>query len=385
MAKITQAEIKKNSKNIPAKKRVLALSGGGPGSGLEIGAMRAFEEAGINFDVVTSDCIGSWVAAIYYGVPQNQLDQLQLKRWQWVAKCFEGFFVPDDIYKSFPIMQGFIIDYFKTTQKTIEKMLNPDTYSKLFLPERIMEYFLSMTSSNPFQDKDVLNGFITKGLSLNPLVRFMIELSYKVEKTGITSQITQPAAIEMTVKKMINFDTLINSPTTIYLNAFNLTRQEICLFINRLNHPQYKPITPFSLGAASTILYYIETQTIDNEQYCEGAVVDTVNFKDLLTNHPDVDEIWVIKIDDYKTIKPPKNLFEAALLQVMAPFDTIADDDIKLFRYHLNEYNKEHSTNIKLIEVPMKYEALTYDWNYTNLYKGLEIGYEATKKRLDSY
>jgi predicted patatin/cPLA2 family phospholipase len=123
----------------------------------------------------------------------------------------------------------------------------------------------------------------------------------------------------------------------IYLNAFNLTQRKIDLFVNREDHPAYYPISLRVLKANSSILGYLENWEIDAHKYCEGAVADTVNFKNLVRNHPDLNEVWVINILDYKEIKPPKNQLEADLLAVELPFTTIAHDDIKLFAFHLRK------------------------------------------------
>ena len=50
-------------------KKALALSGGGPAVGIEIGALRAFEEKGIDFDIFSCACVGSWVGCLYNSLP----------------------------------------------------------------------------------------------------------------------------------------------------------------------------------------------------------------------------------------------------------------------------------------------------------------------------
>jgi len=56
-------------------------------------------------------------------------------------------------------------------------------------------------------------------------------------------------------------------------------------------------------------------------------------------------------------------------------------DDIKLFKKHLAQ---SHS-KIKVIEIPMKYETLNYHWNYTNLFKGIDAGYQGTLEKVKDY
>jgi hypothetical protein len=155
------------------------------------------------------------------------------------------------------------------------------------------------------------------------------------------------------------------------------------LFVNRADHPIYKPITLSALKANSSILGYLENIEIDDQKYCEGAVADTVNFNDLLINHPDLNEVWVINILDYKEIKPPKNQLEADLLAVELPFTTIAHDDIKLFAFHLKKAGWDKK--IKLIKIDLSYKELDFYWKRSTLEKGIQVGYEGALATIHDY
>lgn len=358
-------------------KKALALSGGGPVAGIEIGALKAFEEAGIEFDVFSCDCIGSWVAAMYNGAPK----EYENKRVEWVEACFEQFFVPDDIYESYPIMRGFAIDFFEYARLISAKLADPATYQTLFLPNRILEYFQYAASMLPYTDTDTISDVIGRGLSVNPFTRLAMQTTMLLPKSGICVSPKSEAYLKKTTCKMVDFDRLFESDKLVYHNAYNLNRNEITSFVNREDNRKYgsKKICPKSLAAASGILYYLENAEIDGDKYCEGANIDTVNFYGLVTNHRELEDIYVVKITDYQSVKPPKTVFEAACLEVMLPFDTIADDDVELFKY---KYLKDYP-NVSLHEVPMQYDELTYDWSYKNLKKGIEIGYRDTKAYLE--
>ncbi|HCL56783.1 MAG TPA: hypothetical protein DHW82_07215 [Spirochaetia bacterium] len=355
-------------------KRALALSGGGPVVGLEVGALKALEKHGIDFDVFSCGCVGSWAGCLYNSFPDNET-----KKIEKLTAFFEKIFVPDDIYSSFPVATGaFIVDYAEDFNKTMKKMFDPATYQNLFLPSRITE-FMFQTWQNPPKTNDEVNLWISQASALNPLMRYMMELNYKLPKSGIAGLVKSTSFIE----SYIDFNQLLKSKKTVYLNAYNLTKQRIELFINRDNDPKYASITPRALMAGSSVLHYTENPEMNGDKYCEGAVVDTVNFKDLVENHPDLNEVWVIRITDYKTIKPPKNVIESELLGVMLPFDTIAADDVKLFKYHLKDRGLDKK--IAVIDIEMKYQELTYDWNYSNLYKGIEAGYQGALKTIKKY
>ena len=88
---------------------------------------------------------------------------------------------------------------------------------------------------------------------------------------------------------------------------------------------------------ACSALPFIEgTVEIGGDTYCEGALVDTVNFDSLIEEHPnELDEIWVSRIVDSKQIRKPENLHDALanLCQLFAA--TVGEDDVKLFKYHI--------------------------------------------------
>ena len=118
----------------------------------------------------------------------------------------------------------------------------------------------------------------------------------------------------------------------LYFNAYNLTDQRPELFINREDHPLYRPMTIQNLMACSALPYLLEPIEIDRKIYCERATVDTVNFRDRIDNHPDLDEIWVVRILAKNQIHPPKTLLDAFNNLVMLFASTTSEDSIALFR-----------------------------------------------------
>jgi hypothetical protein len=147
--------------------------------------------------------------------------------------------------------------------------------------------------------------------------------------------------------KGIKFEELTkNGKPAIFHNAWNLDEQKLALFSNREMETagkeyQYKgAIDARSLCACSALPFVEGTVEIGGVTYCEGALVDTVNFESLLEEHhkpPDdkLDEIWVSRIVDSKQIRKPENLHDALanLCQLFAA--TVGEDDVKLFKYHV--------------------------------------------------
>ncbi|MGD0278945.1 MAG: patatin-like phospholipase family protein [Smithella sp.] len=359
-------------------KKALALSGGGPAVGIEIGALRAFEEKGIDFDIFTCACVGSWVGCLYNSLSPGPDRIKQLEDF-----FFEKIFIPDDIYESFPICyKVFRVDYFGDMKKYIEKFFDPATYQHLFLADRIMQYFQQM-QLNPPATNDEINYYISEGMAINPFARWFCEMIYKVKKSGIAGLVNSADFVE----ENINMEDLFKSGKLVYLNAYNMTKTRLERFVNRRKHKEYDPISAEALMAGSSVLEYTENRTIGGgpDKYCEGAVINTVELNTLLEHdHKDeIEEIWVVKIADYQEAKPPKNLIEAALTAVMLPFDTISDDDIEIFSHHLTEVSDREKT--RLIKINMNYGAVNYHWNHSNLKEGIRTGYEGTIKAIEEY
>lgn len=359
------------------KNRAIALSGGGPVAGIEIGALKAFEEVGIDFDIYSCACVGSWVGCLYNSLAKES-DRIKI-----IDKFFrDEIFIPDDIYESFPIdYKVFRMDYQHDFNKLIEKLFDLNTYKFLYLPERIVEYSWNLMR-NPPAGMDEYFYRISEGMALNPFARFMAQLQYKIGKSGVAGLISSNKFVD----KFIDFAQLNKSDKLVYLNAYDLSEKKLKIFINRKNH-KFNDIDADALMAGSSVLHYTENRTIDGEKYkyCEGAVIDTVNLDVLLDEHQDLDEIWVVKIADYNEVVPPANLIDSELISVMLPFDTISDDDIKLFAYRLKEHNQKKKKDIKMIDIEMQYGKMNYHWNHSNLDQGIKAGYEGALRSINKY
>jgi hypothetical protein len=121
-------------------------------------------------------------------------------------------------------------------------------------------------------------------------------------------------------------------------------------------------------------------------------LVDTVNFWSLLEEHhkpPDdkLDEIWVVRIVDSTQVRKPDNLHDALanLCQLFAA--TVGEDDVKLFKYHVQHDNPEPGKKpwqgtVVEIHVP---SGINFKWNHSNLDKGRKLGREAAVKAIAAY
>jgi predicted acylesterase/phospholipase RssA len=352
-------------------KRAITLAGGGPAAGLHIGVLEGLQNADprIKFDVWALSCIGAWVGIIYN----------QWETGDKAEKTFQFFrnniFRDDDSYSRFPINTVFGPDLGTNASALIKFLSAPDSYDKLFLGRKIADAFTETIAfwsdpKNWNNTGDINHWMLTQVLAVHPFSRFLTSLIYLCSVSGL-SRIYYP---DSSFLKAISFDNLFKRDTPfIYHNAWNLNRKELQLFSN-IKADGYKDISAQSLCACSALPFIEQTVTIDKEVYCEGALIDTVNFAQLIEDHPDLDEIWVSRIVDVKQVRAPENIKDALSNLCMLFAGALGEDDVRLFKYHAREEGWEGT--IYDIEVG----DVNFDWTHSNLDYGREKGRDAVTK-----
>ena len=381
-------------------RRAITLGGGGPAAGLHIGVLDALAANDKKFDIWALSCIGAWVGIVY-----NQFDTNEVKdkdRPEQTYQFFKnGVFRDDESYERFPINTVFGPDW-RANTKALNKFISDSDNYKDFVwdPYKMMDSFQETMSlffnrmsdddekRKKFQklDEGDINGWIlNQAMAPNPLVRYLTSMMYLSNVTGL-SRINYPNSAFM---KGIKFERLFpkedeEDKPFIFHNAWNLDKRELALFSNRRTGDKaYQgPINASTLCACSALPFIEETVKLGGDTYCEGALVDTVNFQTLIENHGhEIDEIWVSRIVDSKQIRKPENLHDALanLCQLFAA--TVGEDDVKLFKYHLKEENNWKGTVVE-IHVPAH---INFKWNHSNLDQGRKLGRAAAEKAIAAY
>lgn len=366
-----------------ALKRAITLGGGGPAAGLHLGILKYLEEnTDIRFNVWALSCIGAWVGIIY-----NQYDKS--KADQTYDFFRNGIFRDDESYEHFPINSVFGPDWGANGLAYVQFLLNPASYLDL-PPSRDLANSLQQTLSfidpKKWTRGDINQWMLNSVLAVNPLTRFLTSMMYLSNVTGL-SRIYYPHS---TFMKSIDFSKLYNEDRPyLYHNAWNLTRKRLDLFSNRPIHGrQYQDITSASLCACSALPFVESTVKINGETYCEGALVDTVNFKNLLEDHFDLDEIWISRIVDASQVHEPENLHDSLgnLCELFAA--TVGEDDVKLFKYHVKEGIKTANGLKKwtgtIVEIHVD-PYISFKWNHSNLDNGVKRGRAAAQEAYNAY
>jgi predicted acylesterase/phospholipase RssA len=399
----------------PRPPAAICLAGGGPAAGLHIGVLKGLRDKGITFDakhdVWALSCIGAWVGVLYNQAKNDKIEETK--------KFFLDVFRDDKVFESFPMNTVFTPDWAGNADAVWDYLLHLHNYRNLFLPKEIMKSFMYTMSAlrrmagsrrrrrryynGDFDEIEEFAGFsegdfnrwtLNQVLAVNPAMRLLMGLVYKSHITG-RSRLYYP---DSSFLNNIDFHKLTDDDKPfIYHNAWNLKQQKLVLFANRARPasecPDHavmvegyrSPITAESLCACSALPYIEQTVTIDQEEYCEGALVDTVNFCNLLKDNPNLKEIWVSRLLDANQIKPPRDLYDAMAILCELFAATVGDDDVKLFEYHvMNDPDTKHRTDLTIIEIPVSTD-INFDWSHSNLKKGIADGVTAAHQAVQAY
>jgi predicted acylesterase/phospholipase RssA len=365
----------------PMVKRAITLGGGGPAAGLHIGVLEALAEDKIEFEVWALSCIGAWVGIVYH--VYNTLDKNQT-RAKLTYKFFrDGVFRDDESYEHFPINRAFAPDFGSNIRALREFVTDPDNYSDFrWQPDKIVEYVRSLLKDKPsvnWSEGDLYRWILNEVMAPNPFIRYLTSMMYLSKVNGL-SRINYPNSEFM---KSIEFEKLKDLAPHVFHNAWNLDNQQLALFSNhpfKNKNKEYEYvdfIDARTLCACSALPYIEETVEIDKFTYCEGALVDTVNFQSLLEEHGDLEEIWISRIVDSHQIRKPENLVDAQsnLCQLFAA--TVGEDDVKLFKYHV----VERGWKGKVVEIHVP-AHINFKWNHSNLGNSRTLGYLAAKQAI---
>jgi predicted acylesterase/phospholipase RssA len=355
-------------------KRAITLAGGGPAAGLHIGVLQRLQEEKLEFDVWGLSCIGAWVGIIYNqwetGDPAEQTYNF----------FRDSIFRDDDGYARFPINTVFGPDLKGNMDAVTRFLFDPKSYEKIWLPQHYIEEAVKAMSffSTPSKwTEGDFNNLVLNQMSANPFMRFMTSMMFLSETNGL-SRIYYP---DSSFLKSINFDGLTSRKSFIYHNAWNLDTKSMEQFANKPREG-YGNITAQTLCACSALPYVEAPIKMGDHTYCEGALIDTVNFQKMIEDNPDLDEIWVSRIVDPSQVQPPKNMHDALANLCMLFAGVVGDDDVKLFRYHAKYGPKPWNGRIVEIQVS---NSISYKWSRENLKQGWEDGYKAADLALKKY
>jgi NTE family protein len=322
----------------------LVLGGGAPNMALMAGALAGLHDRGVTFDVVSCSGAGSLAGLLWLAPPKDSTPAEALRSVTTMS-------VADPIYQCFSVN-------YKVFQK-------PGSWADLW--RRAM-------AANP------LFALNPKEYEHSPLYALAIDAMLLWAATMTPSDLQfgswglcQPTPF---VEQIIDFERIKKIKPYFYLNAYNVTNEIIDNFTK-------DEITPDHFHAALAFPFIYGPYRLNGNLYYEGAVVDCLNFKDLVERHPGLETIVVFDVLGTDTlIRAPRNLYDSWVLSMIIPLVKTAEDNLDLFAIKHNKgWRRAEGAKADLLkikfDIPQKYLVEALDWSASNAIRLFEIGYKS--------
>ncbi|MEI8394702.1 MAG: patatin-like phospholipase family protein [Rhodospirillaceae bacterium] len=332
-------------------KTALVIGGGAPDFTLNTGALLAFEERGVKFDII-SMCGGGGVVGLTYLAPKGLT-----RRDAMLDSMNAG--ISDSIYRFMPMN-------YKIFQKA---GWNADL-------------FRSILAECPGYNRIVNQFGMTPGQKL--LSNWIQMIWAAMTPTTLNPWSKGLCAHTPFITEMVDFTKLENVDIDFYLSAYCLTDHKMATFGKEDFADPEVGLAMFK--ASLSYPFFYAPFELGNKLYIEGASRDTFNFKELLKREPDIETIVVFDamgIDGL--LHPPENLWDAFGQSIVTPLVALSRADLKLFEtLHNVGPDKRNLYKIKY-QIPQNYLPTALDWSSKNLRRMFNIGYKAGHKFVDAH
>ncbi len=332
-------------------KLALVLGGGAPNATLMAGALAAFAERKVAFDVISCSGAGALIGLLYT-VPKQGDPVAALQHTRNMG-------IDDMLYRTFPVN-------FKVFNK----------------PGSGADLYRQLLAANPFVQQVLAH---SNDSSLTRLAADWLQLMWATLcPSDLSPNSLGLCAHVPFVEQLIAFDRLAGLQPEFYINAYNLTQRRMDIFDKRQINAEH-------FRAALSFPFIYPPYHLGGDDYIEGAAIDCLNFKALVNDdpqargmHTDIDTIVVFDIlgSEY-LLRKPRDLYDAWVVSIITQLVEVARDDLKLFEYQHNRDPQTGQPKRKLLKVPLMsrvpHEQLpdVLDWSNSNLQSLYRIGYEA--------
>jgi predicted acylesterase/phospholipase RssA len=324
----------------------LVLGGGAPNMALMAGALAAFEDRGVVFDVVSTSGAGA-LAGLLWLAPKDKSPAEALRS---VAQMS----IADPIYNLLPV--------------------NYKVFNK---PGPMAELWRQGLAANPWMQ------MMAKATGVSELQTLTLDWMQLVWASLCPNGVQQSSwglcAAPPFVESIIDFDRLKRIEPYFYLNAYNVTTEMIDDFPKAT-------ITPEHFRAALAFPFIYGPYRLNGQLYYEGAVRDCLNFKDLVEKHKGLETIVVFDVLGTDTlVRAPRDLYDSWVLSMIIPLVKTAEDNLELFALKYNKgWRRAEKARTDLLKVefdiPEEHLGTVLDWSASNAKRLLQIGYDAGQR-----
>jgi predicted acylesterase/phospholipase RssA len=331
-------------------KTALVLGGGAPNSTLIAGALTAFLDQGIEFDVISASGAGV-LMGLLYTAPRGCTPREALTRWAEVG-------VADSIYKMFPVN-------YKIFQKPGNRA---STYRDLLRRP---------SGAHPLLEV-MTNQFVEASGAWNDWIQLVMS---SMSPSDLSSKSLGLCAHLPFIEDAIDFAKVADIEPAFYINAYNTSKRRMKIW-------DKSEIEPVHVRAALSFPFLYPPTEIGGDDYIEGAALDTLNLDPFIEgsgpHHADVDTLVILDIlGDDRLIRKPRNLYDAWVRSVITPLVKISKSELRLFEL---EHNTDRATGLpkrrllklNLMEgIPEHHWPEVLDWSSSNMQLLFDVGYKA--------
>ena len=331
-------------------KTALIIGGGAPNATLMSGALVAFEDAGVEFDVVSTAGAGALIGLLYLA-PQGGDSRAALKSTVEMG-------VADTIYQHYPVN-------FKVFQK----------------PGAIADLYRNLLQANPMaQALERQYGESNMAKLFSDWAKLLFAVNCPTDLNADSLGLCAPVPF---LEQSVDFEALKKRRERFYVNAYNIDDRHMQNFSSERNEINSDTVRA---ALAFPFLYppyrMKDPKSGTEKYYYEGAAHDCLNYEALVTNEPEVKDIVVFDVlGADQLMRTPRDLYDAWLLSIIVPLVEIARDDTKIFE---EKYNRDKKWNLLKVpfDIPADKWETSLDWSRSNLETLFQIGYESGQRFL---
>jgi len=324
----------------------LVIGGGAPNLPLMSGALLALDEAGIEFDVISTTGAGMLIG-LMYAAPKHGTREETLKATREMG-------VHDAIYKVFPVN-------FKIFHKSGPMA---EAYTKFHQP-----WLAQMPRENEAQRL------------MSDMTQFWMATfcptDHSPKKTGLCQP---PPWIDM----VVDFDKLKDFDGDFLMSAYCIEDKEEVAFTK-------DEITADHFKAALAMPLIYEPYKMNGKTYLEGSAFDTLAFDpgNVMSRNLVDTVIYFDVLGERKLIQEPTSVYDAWVHSIINPLTRIAEMDSANYERTEAEVNakiKNKDQHVKVLRMPFadhipeEQWPKVLDWSYSNMLTLFDIGYETGKK-----
>lgn len=329
-------------------KTALVLGGGAPNATLMSGALVAFAEAGVEFDVISTAGAGALIGLLFVAPAQGTpVEALQRTVDMGVA---------DAIYDHFPVN-------YKVFQK----------------PGAVADLYRQMLAANPLtRTLAAQHGDTEMQKLFADWVRLLLASACP---TDLGPKSLGLCASVPFLEETVDFAALKKIAPAFYINAYNISDRRMENFAkHQINADHCRAALAFPF------LYppypIADPDTGAEKFYYEGAAHDCLNYKALVEHEPEVERIVVFDVlGAEQLMRTPRDLYDAWLLSIIVPLVEIARDDTKIFEAVHNADGRRKLFKVPF-DIPPAHEVEALDWSRSNLETLFDVGYRSAQDYL---